>query len=211
MAKNKKQLPSPEGKAPKYYFVKYQQNGKTFYKDQSGKRVSADKVKQSKRKVYQLYYTGPEKNKLIENTRKKSDTFQTEAPQVDQNEAANVYLTKHAAQAIEANSAIYVKHQGKTYELVTNEARNKLVLFFYQLGENFYRIFKKLIDDSGSGFAQFFVPEAKGIKENLSFWDLDNISINDQDDILEEFPEAEKALKKFEKEKNELFKKYFKK
>ena len=211
--KKQTQLPKPEGKAPERYFIRYQQRGKFYYKDQNGKRVSADKVKKAKRKIYQYAQSGPVKGQLIDQKKlKKAETFKNEPPRkVKMNETANVYLTKHAAQAIGQNNAVFIKADGKTYELVSKESRNNLVLFFYELGETFYRIFKKLIDDAGSGFAQFFTPEGKGIKDGFNFWDFDGIELNEQEEVLEEFPEAEKAVKKFQKEKNDLIKKYFKK
>lgn len=215
MAKKKQApaaLPKPDN-APGRYFIRYQQRGKFYYKDQNGKRASAEKVAKAKRKVYQYAQSGPVKGTLIDQKKiKKADTFKNEPPRkVAINETANVYLTKHAAQAVTQNNAIFIKAGGKTYELVSNEARNNLVLFFYELGETFYRTFKKLIDDVGSGFAQFFTPEGKGIKDKFNFWDLDGIELNEQDELLEEFPEAAKTARKFEKEKNALIKKYFKK
>lgn len=212
MAKKKITLPKPEGQAPARYFIRYQQKGKFYYKDQNGKRVSAEKVSKAKRKVYQYAQAGPLSGKLIDQkTIKKADTFKNEPPrQVKMNETANVYLTKHAAQAVTQNNAIFIKASGKTFELVTNAARNNLVLFFYELGETFYRKFKKLIDEAGSGFAQFFTPEGKGIKDGFNYWDLDGIELNEQDELLNEFPEAEKTAQKFDKEKNDLIKKYFK-
>lgn len=213
MPKNKPgPLPKPAN-APSRYFIRYQQRGKFYYKDQNGKRASAEKVAKAKRKVYQYAQAGPVKGQLIDQKKlKKADTFKNEPPRkVRMNQTANVYLTKHAAQAVGQGDAVFIKYNGKTYELVTNASRNNLVLFFYELGETFYRIFKKLIDEAGSGFAQFFTPEGKGIKDGFSFWDLDGIELNEEDELLEEFPDAEKAAKKFEKEKQNLIKKYFKK
>lgn len=210
--KQKNTLPKPTGKAPQRYFVRYQQKGRIYYKDQSGKRVSKEKVEKAKRKVYQLYNSGTLAGTLVDRKVKKADTFKNEPPRkVAMNETANVYLTKHSAQAVAKNSEIFIKAQGVTYELVNKQARNNLVLFFYELGESFYRINKKLIEDIGSEFAQFFTPEGKGIKDNFSYWDLDGITLNEQDDLTDEFPEAQKQIDMFQQAKNDLIKKYFKK
>lgn len=192
-----------------YYFIQYQYKGRTYYKNQDGQRISAAKVKSGKRKVYLLHKSGILKDKLVERKQKKSITFKSEPPkQVRIFSVANVYLVPNVAFALTNNMAIYVVASGESYELVTNEARNKLVLFFYLIGDLFYKIFRKEVEEIS--LARFFIGEGRSLKDNFYIWNLDYLTI-DNAEAYEDDESIGSKMDRFNKEVFSLFYSMFKK
>ena len=190
-----------------YYFVQYQYKGRTYYKNQDGKKVSAAKVKAGKRKVYLQYKSGEFKGQLIDRRQKKSSTFKTPPPRKAKIfSVANVYLVSNASFAIESNAAIFITAEQTDHELVSNEARNKLVLFFYRMGDLFYKIFRKEVEEIS--LARFFIGEGRGIKDNFWIWDIDYLEIDNEDKFMEDDEIAPK-IERFKKEVFSLFDQYF--
>lgn len=190
----------------KYYFVEYKgKKGQTLYKNQDGKRVSKANVISGKRKIYQLVqntipYTNLQKGDLLDRRKQKAKK-QKEPIKAETLEILSVLIQKEISQAINENFEIYSKVQGNTYKHETEESKVNLLLFNYDLQQQFYKTFDDLID---SPF--FFLSVELALKQKIELFDWDSIELNPETEISDEI---EEALEEFKNLIETLKNKYF--
>ena len=191
----------------KYFFVQYTRNGKTYYKDQDGKRTSKDKVKKGKRKVYQeastsIPYTNIQKGDLIDKTKAKAES-KKKLPTGTVFNVMNMMIQKEISQIIEKGFALYSRANGGQFQHKSDTSKVNLLLFNFELQGQFYNLFSDLVESP-----YFFINEIYSVKNKFGLFDWDSISLNPDIDVSSQI---EKALKKFRSAKTSLIKKYFKK
>lgn len=137
-------------KRPKYYFIKYKSKGKTFFKDQNGKKVARAKVEKSKKKVYELVQrtTIAEKQGDLRDRKK----VRAQVRKAVKKTAArvfrilNVMINGEIAFAIESGYTIYTIWQGQKLNHYSTQSKMNLVLFQTELNAVFYEIMKPVIE-----------------------------------------------------------------
>jgi ribosomal protein L31E len=189
-----------------YYFYRLTLNGRTYYNNQDDKRVSAAKVKQSKRKVYDLVqksvpYTDIKAGDLLDRRKAKAVKYTKEitAQQFSKN---NVLIQREINNAIESGSRIFSQIGNKIVEHKSKASKGNLLLFNYELQEKFYNNLKKLTDSPFFNIEMKFSP-----KDNIYFFDWNSLQL---DDNLNASAQILKGFKKFNQDKDDLNKKYFK-
>lgn len=189
-----------------YYFYRLTINGRTYYNNQDDKRVSAKKVKEGKRKVYDLVqksipYTDIKEGDLIDRQKAKAIKYKKEitAQQFSKN---NVLIQREISNAIESGARIFSKSGGKVVEHKSKLSKGNLLLFNYELQEKFYNNLKKLTDSPFFNIEMKFSP-----KDNIYFFDWDSLEL---DDKLQASTQIVKGFKKFNDDKDNLNRKYFK-
>jgi ribosomal protein L31E len=189
-----------------YYFYRLTINGRTYYNNQDDKRVSLAKVKSSKRKVYDLVqkavpYTDIKEGELIDRQKAKAVKYTKEitAQQFSKN---NVLIQREINNAIESGARIFSKSGGKVVEHKSKMSKGNLLLFNYELQEKFYNSLKKLTDSPFFNIEMKFSP-----KENIYFFDWDSLEL---DEKLQASTDIVKGFNKFNNDKNDLNRKYFK-
>ncbi len=189
-----------------YYFYRLTINGRTYYNNQDDKRVSAAKVKAGRRKVYDLVqksvpYTDIKAGELIDRKKAKAVKYTKEitAQQFSKN---NVLIQREINNAIESGARIFSKIGKKTVEHKSKASKGNLLLFNYELQEKFYNNLKKLTDSPFFNIEMQFSP-----KENVYLFNWNSLEL---DDKLNASNEIVKGFKKFNKDKDDLNKKYFK-
>lgn len=188
----------------KQFFIRYTKNGKTYYKNQNGKRASAKTVKRSKKAVYVLNQrTGeiikPERKKIQQRKPK-----QTKGKKATVLKPFNSEVSSEIKRAVEKDYKIYIKISGKTYEVKSKEAKNNLLLFNFELNSNFYQTLKKKIT---SPLFDLEITESK--KDKTILFDLDSINLDEAN--LEGRPEIKAIFDEFITRTKTTFNKYFSK
>jgi hypothetical protein len=189
-----------------YYFYRLTLNGRTYYNNQDGKRVSKAKVESGRRKVYDLVqksipYTDIKEGDLIDRQKAKAIKYKKEitAQQFSKN---NVLIQREISNAIESGARIFSKSGGKVVEHRSKLSKGNLLLFNYELQEKFYNNLKKLTDSPFFNIEMKFSPT-----DNIYFFDWDSLEL---DDKLQASTQIVKGFKKFNDDKNDLNRKYFK-
>jgi hypothetical protein len=139
--------------AKQYYFIKFQKNGRTYFKNQDGQRVAKAKVESGRRKILL------ELGQKIGDNFKKGDLislkdFRTQVkaqkppkvPKVSTFNVMNVNLQKEISNALKANKKIYIQKDGKTYQLKSKKSIAALQLFTQQINSSFYKTIGKKTD-----------------------------------------------------------------
>jgi hypothetical protein len=146
-------------------------------------------------------YTDIKEGDLIDRKKAKAVKYEKEiiAQQFSKN---NVLIQREINNAIESNARIFSKSGGKTVEHKSKMSKGNLLLFNYELQEKFYNSLKKLTDSPFFNIEMKFSP-----KDNIYFFDWDSLEL---DDKLQASDPIKKGFKKFNNDKNDLNKKYFK-
>lgn len=197
-------LQSKPGKTPKkYYYVRYQYGGKTYYKNQDGKRSSAAQAKKAKKPIYDTYLRGPDKGQIIipDKTRVEK-TAKPKIPSVSKFNSKNVQLSKEINRAIQKQYKIYVERKGKTYELKSKKAIANFGLFNFGLNQSFYRHLKKKTD---SPF--FNIEISEDVRGKKILFSLDSLELNQE--ALKNAPDVKQAYEEFTRESDQIFNKFF--
>lgn len=196
--------------AKQYYFVRYQVSGKTYYKNQDGKRVSAEKVKSGKRKVYELVQreikgSGGEslykKGELLD--RKKAKAKKVKEPENQRLPVQNIFIQREIISNQNKGRDIFTKVLGSTYKHESKESQANVILFNYEVNESFYRRLKKLIDSP-----VFVLDTIQSRKNNLFLIDYDSLQL---DSGIKESKMILKAFIQFKNDVKQLRSKYFNK
>jgi len=137
----------------KYYFVKYESKGRTYFKNQDGERVSRAKVESGKRKVYvelgRSIGVDFKKGDLISSREYRSQVKPQKTPKIPEVSTfniMNVNLQKEVSTAIQQAKNIYIQKDGKTYNLKSKKSRAGLQLFISQVNTAFYKTKGKKTD-----------------------------------------------------------------
>jgi hypothetical protein len=152
----------------KYYFIQYVKGGKTYFKNQDGRRSSRAQAEKSKKKIY------------IESQRKEGDTIQkgelidrrqTKAEKVKKSQEPkqtgtelsikNIYVSKEIQNAIEKNYTIYTKSGGVVYNHKSKQSKANALLFNNAMQERFYKKMKKKLDSPFSTLKPLAVKETR--------------------------------------------------
>lgn len=189
--------------AKKYFFIRFTKKGRTYYKNQDGKQVSAEKVKSGKRPVYDLVQKGPDKGKLIKPERASiKPEKRPKTPKVSNFEVKNTDIAREINRAVKKGYEMYIEKNGKVYKLEGKKAIGNFALYNYSNNQNFYRNMKKKTD---SPLYKIGISEdAKGKRIVFS---LTNELKNEE---LNSAPEIKKAMDEFSREEDKIFKKFFK-
>jgi hypothetical protein len=189
----------------KRFFIEYVVRGRTYYRDQDGKRASKDKVKRAKRKVFIEVQKGAEKG-IYE--RKKASTTK-EKNVLSKSKDLSIFghkvqgeLTRAKQKGIET----FLTIDGKTYKITSEQAKQNLFLFNHEFNQLVYKRLKKN-ENIDSFYFDVSIKENK--KTNQILFDFDALDFHE--DEFAEFPDILKTLKDLRQQSKELFKKYFKK
>ena len=136
-----------------YYFIRYVKSGRTYFKNQDGKRVSRAKVEKDRKKIY------VEIGRTIGDTFKKGDLISLkdykseiksqnapQIPEVSTFNVINVNLQKEINQAISTEKNIFIQKDGETYKLKSKKSLAALQLFVAQVNSAFYNTIGKKTD-----------------------------------------------------------------
>jgi hypothetical protein len=161
-----------------YYFVRYVKSGRTYYKNQDGKRVARAKVKKDRKKVY------IELGRTIGNTFLKGDLVSLRDyksklkalkarkwPEVSTFNIINVNLQKDIANSISESKNIYIQRNGNIYFLRSQQSQAALHLFVNQINSHFYNTVAKVTD------SPLFNIQIQDSPKNI-FYDFDSIKLN---------------------------------
>lgn len=136
-----------------YYFVRYVKSGRTYYKNQDGKRVSKAKVEKDRKKIFveigRTIGDNFKKGELISlKDYKSSIKSQTapEIPEVSTFNVINVNLQKDISAAIAADKTIFIQKDGETFKIKSKKAKAALQLFVAQVNSAFYNTIGKKTD-----------------------------------------------------------------
>jgi hypothetical protein len=136
-----------------YYFVRYVKSGRTYYKNQDGKRVSRAKVEKDRKKVYvevgRSIGDSFKKGELISLKDYKSELKSQAAPQIPEVSTFNVInvnLQKDISAAIAADKSIFIQKDGETFKLKSKKSKAALQLFVAQVNSAFYNTIGKKTD-----------------------------------------------------------------
>jgi hypothetical protein len=136
-----------------YYFIRYVKSGRTYFKNQDGKRVSRAKVEKDRKKVYvevgRSIGDTFKKGELISLKDYKSEIKSQEAPKIPEVSTFNVInvnLQKEISQAISAEKNIFIQKDGETYKLKSKKSLAALQLFVAQVNSAFYNTIGKKTD-----------------------------------------------------------------
>lgn len=193
----------------KYYFIQYVKGGRTYFKNQDGRRSSRAQAEKSKRKIY------------IESQRKEGETIQkgelidrrqTKAQKVKKSQEPkqtgtelsikNIYVSKEIQNAIEKNYTIYTKSGGVVYNHKSKQSKANALLFNNAMQERFYKKMKKKLD------SPFFNLKAVSSKRNKTLYiDFDSV---DLDENVKGKRGLKNALGSFNKDLKNLSDKFYK-
>jgi len=187
-----------------YYFVRYQQKGRTYYKNQDGKRVSAKKVKSARRKIYELVQreivgTGFEKGDLLD--RKKAKARNVKELEGRKLPVKNIFLQREILFAMKNERDVYTKVGGKTFKHESKQSKANVILFNYEVNEAFYRRLKGKIDSP-----VYVLSTLQSKKNSLLLIDYDSLQL---DEGVKESKIVLKAFLQFKRDLMEIRKKYF--
>jgi hypothetical protein len=136
-----------------YYFVRYVKSGRTYYKNQDGKRVSRAKVEKDRKKIYveigRSIGDTFKKGELISLKDYKNKIESQEAPQIPEVSTFNVInvnLQKDISAAINAEKTIFIQKDGETFKLKSKKSIAALQLFVAQVNSAFYNTIGKKTD-----------------------------------------------------------------
>jgi hypothetical protein len=167
----------------KYFYIQYVKGGKTYFKDQDGKRTSRDKAERSKKKiVIEAQRSEGEtvkKGDLIDRRKAKQKEVKDDSggpgERITGTELSikNIYVSKELQNAIEKNYRVFTKAGGKLYEHKSKESKAKALLFNNAMQERFYNKLKKKLD------SPFFNLKAVSSKKNKTiFIDFDSVELD---------------------------------
>lgn len=162
--------------SPKRYYIKYTQKGKTYYKDQNGKRASKLKVLKSKKKVYEFIGSGQLQGQLIDRklkvkTQKKK---QPEKGRFITFGLLNINVVSEFTLSQEKGYRQYTKNTStsEVFYLASKTSQANFLLFFTKVNKKFFELLKPLTDYP---FFQIDLIENKGQK--LSIFDFSVVSL----------------------------------
>ena len=186
--------------AKKYYFVRYQTKGRTYYKNQDGQRVSADKVKSGRRKVYELVQReikDSDGQTILRNgellDRKKAKAKKVKEPDSRKLPVQNIFIQREILSANNKGRDIYTRVNGKTYKHESKESQANVILFNYEVNEAFYRRLKSKVASP-----IFVLSTMQSRKNNLLLIDYDSMQLD------EGVKESKIVLKSFLQFKNDI-------
>lgn len=194
--------------AKKYYFVRYQSKGKTYYKNQDGQRVSSAKVKSGRRKVYELVQReikGSDGKAILRSgellDRKKAKAKKVKEPDNRKLPVQNIFIQREILSNQNKAREIYTKVNGKTYKHESKESQANVILFNYEVNEAFYKRLKGKVESP-----IFVLSTMQSRKDNLLFIDYDSIQL---DEGVKESKIVLKAFIQFKNDVKTLRSKYF--
>lgn len=187
-----------------YYFVRYQQKGRTYYKNQDGQRVSAKKVKTARRKIYELVQreivgTDFQKGDLLD--RKKAKAKKVKDLEGRRLPVKNIFLQREILFAMKNDRDVYTKVGGKTFKHESKQSKANVILFNYEVNEAFYRRLKGKIDSP-----VYVLSTLQSKKNSLLLIDYDSLQL---DEGVKESKIVLKAFLQFKRDLMEIRKKYF--
>lgn len=187
-----------------YYFVRYQQKGRTYYQNQDGKRVSAKKVKSARRKIYELVQreivgTEFQKGDLLD--RKKAKAKKVKEVEGRRLPVKNIFLQREILFAMKNDRDVYTKVGGKTFKHESKQSKANVLLFNYEVNEAFYRRLKGKIDSP-----VYVLSTLQSKKNSLLLIDYDSLQL---DEGVKESKIVLKAFLQFKRDLMEIRKKYF--
>jgi hypothetical protein len=185
----------------KRYFIKYVKKGKTYFKDQDGKRASRAKAEKSKKAIYLLNQRTGELVKRERQAVKRVAAGKSKKASVLR--PYNSELGGEIKRSLEKGQRIFIQKDGKVFEVVSKEAKSNLTLFNFELNTIFYSTLKRKID---SPFFDLRIIEDK--KANTILFDLDSINLDEAS--IKERPEIKELFEQFIEESKKAFSKYFK-
>lgn len=168
----------------KYFYIEYVKGGRTYFKNQDGRRASRAEAERSKRKIYiESQRTEGEtikKGDLIDRRKAKQKAVkETGAGSPGENitgtelSIKNIYVSKELQNAIDKGYKVFTKAGGKLYEHKSNESKAKALLFNNAMQERFYNKLKKKLD------SPFFNIKAVSSKKNKTiFIDFDSVELD---------------------------------
>jgi hypothetical protein len=189
---------------PKYYFIRYQSKGKTYFKNQDGKRVSRDKVERAKRKVFELVQreikgTDLKNGDLLD--RQKAKARKVKEPEARRLPVKNIYIQREILFAMNNERDLYTKVGGETFKHSSKQSKANVILFNYELNEAFYKYLKSKIDSP-----VFVLSTIQSKKDNLLLIDYDSLAL---DEGIKESKIVLKAFLQFRREMMLIRRKYF--
>jgi hypothetical protein len=192
----------------KYFFIRYQIKGRTYYKNQDGKRVSAQKVKTGRRKIYELVQReikGPDGTPIVKSgellDRKKAKAKKVKEPDNRKLPVQNIFIQREILSNQNKGRDIYTKVNGKTYKHESKESQANVILFNYEVNEAFYKRLKGKVESP-----IFVLSTIQSRKDNLLFIDYDSIQL---DEGVKDSKLVLKAFIQFKNDVKTLRSKYF--
>lgn len=187
MSKRKEERIAPGEISGRYFLRKRDKSGKAYFLDRSGKRVSADKVKASKRKVYDVGKDGKVKVPAPPLTTRKAKAAKVERDQYafdqsvyGQNVAGN--LAAYLANGYD----VMIKANGK-YTKATKADIDRMQRF---MGEVFNKVFEKIKKLTGTSNPQTKMKQYEHSLNDKAVIDLDDVEIIDEEVIDEIFEDG---------------------
>lgn len=164
----------------KYFYIQYVKGGKTYFKNQDGKRASRKEAEKSKKKIFIESQRNEgetiKKGALIDRRQaREKKVKKAETPTLTGTELSikNIYVSKELQNAIEKNYKVYTKSGGVIYEHKSKESKAKALLFNNAMQERFYNKLKKKLD------SPFFNLKAVSSKKNKTiFIDFDSVELD---------------------------------
>ena len=189
---------------PKYYFIRYQSKGKTYFKNQDGKRVSREKVERAKRKVFELVQreikgTDLKNGDLLD--RQKAKARKVKEPEARRLPVKNIYIQREILFAMNQERELLTKVGGETFKHSSKQSKANVILFNYEVNEAFYKYLKSKIDSP-----VFVLSTIQSKKDNLLLIDYDSLAL---DEGIKESKIVLKAFLQFRREMLNIRRKYF--
>lgn len=188
----------------KYFFVRYSKGGKTFYRNQDGKKVSKATAISSKKRIFDEIGSGSKKGELAPRKPEKvkaQSKKRPSIPEVSNFEVLNVEIEREIKRAVEDDLKIYIEKNGKVIQLISEKAKAAFLLYNSQNNKNWFDKLKKKVEYP-LRVVQLSEDENGNILINL---DSSRIS---KPELLSDGT-IKKAYSEYEEEENKLFKKYF--
>lgn len=187
-----------------YYFVRYQQKGRTYYQNQDGKRRSAKKVKSARRKIYELVQreivgTDYKKGDLLD--RQKAKAKKVKEVEGRRLPVKNIFIQREILFAMKNDRDVYTKVGGKTFKHVSNQSKANVILFNYEVNEAFYKRLKGKIDSP-----VYVLSTLQSKKNALLLIDYDSLQL---DEGVKESKIVLKAFLQFKRDVLDIRRKYF--
>ena len=211
MTGTKKAKGKPEaGSSPGFYFVRYtftnKRTGKATvrFKDQKGKFVSFDKVKRSKRKIFDVdqrtgtVFKADKKLKPVRGKFLPTVDFKTSIYAQSLAKDISSYLAKGREVGLKVGDKIYK---------ITLENFQNVQTFQAEILKKYFAKFKDIV-----AYPQLSYGLAENDKTNRVLFDLDNSNVFDEDvleDLSDEAPEIARDAAKFKTEIKRTAKNYF--
>lgn len=189
---------------PKYYFIRYQSKGRTYFKNQDGKRVSREKVERAKRKVFELVQreikgTDLKNGDLLD--RQKAKARKVKEPEARRLPVKNIYIQREILFAMNQERELLTKVGGETFKHSSKQSKANVILFNYEVNEAFYKYLKSKIDSP-----VFVLSTIQSKKDNLLLIDYDSLAL---DEGIKESKIVLKAFLQFRREMLNIRRKYF--